>query len=261
VPNGFIVTVSAFEEYLKQIEFANTLEELDRELCRLNSATAVKALSLRARSKLLAGEGKAAAFLKRELSIALSRLAGDFFAVRSSANMEDGRETSFAGQFDTRLNVRKPDVLDAVVGCWCSLFNSRALWTAKAAGIGLAQCKMAVVVQEMVHADFSGVVLTQSPSNSKDLLVEAIQGYGENLVSGSVNPDQQCSVSRETRTVGRNVGSHLMEEGLVSELARLALSVEDVFGEPQDIEYAAKDKEMYLLQSRPEVKKEKDIPK
>ena len=255
VPNGFIVTVSAFEQYLRQIEFADTLERLDRELCGLSSSTAVKALSLRARSKLLADEGKAVGLLKKDSFAALKRLEGDFFAVRSSANIEDGRQTSFAGQFDTRLNVRKSDILDAVVNCWASLFNSRALWTAKTAGVRLEQCKMAVVVQEMVHADISGVVLTQAPSNSENLLVEAIQGYGESLVSGSVDPDQQCSVSRATRTILRNTGAPLMEESLVFQLADLALSVENVFGEPQDIEYAVKDKNLFLLQSRPEVKR------
>src|SRR5690606_14685796 len=109
-------------------------------------------------------------------------------AVRSSAIAEDGDAASFAGQQETYLNVKGTDaVLEAIGACWASFFTPRALFYRARHG-ALDDLEMAVVVQEMVSADKSGVMFTIDPvSGRRDrVVIEAVLGLGEGLVSGEI---------------------------------------------------------------------------
>lgn len=109
-------------------------------------------------------------------------------AVRSSGLREDSAAQSFAGQHDTVLDVcGDEDVLDAVLRCWASLWSDRATVYRDTD----APDALAVVVQEMIHTDVSGVMFTVDPVNPRPhrLVVEACQGLGEGLVSGQVSSD------------------------------------------------------------------------
>jgi pyruvate,water dikinase len=189
---------------------------------------------------------------REEIAAAYERLGGRV-AVRSSATAEDSEEASFAGQQDTYLGVEgAAAVCEHVVRCWASFFSERALFYRKHKG-SLDDLAMAVVVQRMVEAEKAGVMFTADPVQRRrdQMLIEAVFGLGEQLVSGEVTPDHYI-VDRE----GRIKREHLASAGTLhaeelAQLAELGRRLEEHFGGPQDVEWAIADGKVYLLQSRP----------
>ena len=181
------------------------------------------------------------------------RLGGGLVAVRSSACAEDSETASYAGQQETYLNVSgTDDVSRRVVDCWASFFSERALFYRARKG-SLEDLRMAVVVQQMVEPSKSGVLFTVDPVQRRRdrMVVEAVFGLGERVVSGDVTPDHyvldRAGVCKRERLVN---GGVLEADELVT-LAGLGRSLEERFGCPQDVEWAIADGELYLLQSRP----------
>src|ERR1700712_3207735 len=130
-------------------------------------------------------------------------------AVRSSAVDEDGTEHSFAGQGSSYLGVRGDDsVASHVRRCWASAWSERALTYRLLHSIALERIRTAVVVQEIVHADVSGVLFTVNPSNgaADELLVSAVYGLGETLVSGQVDADTVTLARSSGRVISASVG-------------------------------------------------------
>jgi pyruvate,water dikinase len=174
-------------------------------------------------------------------------------AVRSSACAEDSDAASYAGQQDTFLDVEgAEDVCRRVVDCWASFFSERALFYRARMG-SLDDLGMAVVVQRMVEAEKAGVVFTVDPVRRRRdrMVVEAVFGLGEQVVSGEVTPDHYVldragTVVREQLASG---GVLTAEE--LRRLAELGVRLEQHFGSPQDIEWVIAAGQLYLLQSRP----------
>lgn len=208
VPPAFVVTTAAFEKFYKK--------EINQEL------------------------GK-------EISLALDKLKGSRFAIRSSATAEDLPNASFAGQHDTFLNVKKEDVLEKIKECWESLYTERAVYYRNEKGI--KESKMAVVVQEMIDADFAGVIFTLDPVHKKDILIEAAQGLGENLVSGQITPSNYF-IDRKSLEIKQKHIEDEVPERLVLEIAKTGIEIEQYFKKPQDIEFAVKDSKVFIVQSR-----------
>lgn len=178
---------------------------------------------------------------------------GGKVAVRSSASAEDSEAASYAGQQETYLNVEDAEeVRRRVIDCWASFFSERAMFYRGQKG-SLDDLRMAVVVQQMVDADKAGVTFSIHPvTRRKDrMLVEAVYGLGEQVVSGEVTPDHYV-IDRKGRKKKEDL-SHggVLEEGELVRLADLALQLETHYGKPQDIEWAIRNSEVYLLQSRP----------
>ncbi len=210
--------------------------------------------------------------IAHEIIDAYIHLGGGRVAVRSSATAEDLPDASFAGQQDTFLNVKgNDDLLTAIIDCWASLWSERAVAYRRQQGIDDDKALMAVVIQEMLDPDASGVMFSISPSNDEHLMIEASWGLGEAIVSGKVTPD--CfSVDRnslqivdrvilskrlmitelgelEVPTEKQDIPSLTDEQ--IAQLARLGLEIEDFYSAPQDIEWALVNDEFYVLQSRP----------
>ena len=208
--------------------------------------------------------------------------AGTAVAVRSSATAEDLPGMSFAGQQETYLNVRGADaVLDAVKRCWASLWTGRAIGYRARHGIAPADVSLAVVVQELVPADAAGVLFTAHPvTGARDqALVNAAWGLGEAVVGGEVTPDSitvdkasgqiaaQEIADKEAMTVlatGSDGGGTRTEPvpdarrrqptlapDQVAELVRLGVRIEQLYGQPMDIEWALRDGTCFILQARP----------
>ena len=198
-------------------------------------------------------------------------------AVRSSACAEDSETASFAGQQETYLHVRGADaVIERVRDCWASFFSERALYYRKRKG-ALGDLGMAVVVQRMVDPDVAGVLFTIDPVRRRrdQMVVEAVFGLGEAVVSGSVTPDhyviardgrlKRSRLSVQPYAVVRAAADGTEERPLTPEeggaptlsdadlrrLAELGRRLEQQFGGPQDVEWALQDGMLYLLQSRP----------
>jgi pyruvate,water dikinase len=174
-------------------------------------------------------------------------------AVRSSAAAEDSEEASFAGQQETFLDVVGiDDVCLRVVECWASFFSERALFYRSQKG-SLEDLGMAVVVQTMIAADKSGVVFTADPvARRRDrLLVEAVFGLGEQVVSGQVTPDHYIVDRRGDVKTERLVHGGVLTHSEMRTLVDAGVALEEHFGCPQDVEWAIAGDTLYLLQSRP----------
>ncbi|MFI6737498.1 PEP/pyruvate-binding domain-containing protein [Nonomuraea sp. NPDC050451] len=277
VPPGFHVTTAAYRRFVAEHGLQERIVELaaaaspDRpETC---DAAAEKISALFTEQPMPAEVAEAVAAAYGALGE-----DGPAVAVRSSATAEDLPEMSFAGQQETYLNIRgTPEVLDAVKRCWASLWTARAIGYRARQGIASDDVSLAVVVQELVPADAAGVLFTADPlTGARDrVMVNAAWGLGEAVVSGQVSPDtlvvakaggsvlrQDVSV-KEVMTVRTADGTReqpvpadlrerpVLDKEQAAGLARLAVGIEELYGQPMDIEWARHDGHLYILQARP----------
>ncbi len=200
-----------------------------------------------------AGAGRETALA--ELVSALQRWPQDtLLAVRSSAVDEDSPERSFAGMHETRLNVARPEVPEAVHACWASVQAGRAAAYRETRGSSADEIRIAVLVQPMVPARAAGVAFTRNPvSGADETVINAVAGLGEALVSGRVQPDQ-WRIGHDGRVLSAQpsgTGSLVLADEQVKELAALAARIERLFGAPQDIEWCHDGRRFWVVQSRP----------
>ena len=174
------------------------------------------------------------------------------YAVRSSGTSEDLADSSFAGLYDTFLNVKGfADLRKAIEACFLSIQNERLVTYAQRNNIAIDNCKMAVIVQHMVQSEKSGVGFSLDSINGvdKEVIIEAVSGLGDQLVSGHTTPDYYSYNWYDERFVTYNGG--VLSQSEVKELAQSILDVQVLYGFPVDVEWAIVDGEIYILQSRP----------
>jgi pyruvate,water dikinase len=254
VPPGFVVCASAFREFLTQRDGGEKFAQIARSL-NVDDPSALERASREFSSFIL--DSRLPNAVETEVRNAYRAAGQDpLVAVRSSAVSEDGETASFAGQQETFLNVRgAEDVTRRVQQCWASFFSPRALFYRARKGV-LTDTGMAVVVQEMVVADKSGVMFTVDPVHRRhdQIIVEAVRGLGEAMVSGEVTPDHYV-IDRRQRTVLREFlplkGSSVLSAEEMGRLLDLGLRLEEFFGNPQDVEWCFRGDALLLLQSRP----------
>lgn len=170
-------------------------------------------------------------------------------AVRSSAICEDSKENSFAGQFETILNVDKTNLIESIDKCFKSSNEINVKEYAIEKNVPENQMKVAVIVQEMINGDISGVMFTKNPiNNNKEIVIEFVKGLGEKLVQGEETPSQ---VIIEDDKIKQYLGEKFLKENVIIELANIAAKIEEYFGMPQDIEWTIKNDIIYVLQARP----------
>uniref|UniRef100_A0A2H8TRJ0 Putative phosphoenolpyruvate synthase n=1 Tax=Melanaphis sacchari TaxID=742174 RepID=A0A2H8TRJ0_9HEMI len=199
------------------------------------------------------------------------------YAVRSSGTFEDGKLTSSAGQYITKLGCagHTSKVAAAVLECWSSNFSARALTYRKNNGQPL-MCDMAVIIQDQVSGSgVAGVAFSRDPNTGDPGKIIIAASYGlekAGVVSGSDEPfevivsrlqfdsvvnDSTTSVELPLTTSnfivenGDDVKPRCVSDNLVKKLADICIRVENVFGSPQDIEWVAVEDQVYLLQTRP----------
>ena len=222
--------------------------------------------------------------LQNEISAAISDLMAchrldDFIAaVRSSAVDEDGAAASFAGQYETYLNVVGADaIIQAVTRCWESARSERALEYRHQKGLSVESPQIAVFVQQLVASDVSTVVFSANPvTGSRDeVMINASWGLGESIVGGTVTPDtfivrksdlaitKHVIADKQRMTVSAPSGTHEVEvprflrntaslkDEQVIEMAQLAIRLEATMEHPVDVECAWANGQLYLLQCRP----------
>lgn len=285
VPDGFCVTTAACGLYLEQKSLFGTIGEhvatislKDKE--ELNGASqAIKAAIMDASWPDAVAKSILAAY--DALAHRVGSGAGQDLrvSVRSSAVGEDG-DFSFAGQFDTVLNVGRDALLSTCQEVLASQFGPRALVYFKARGVGAGVLPMAIGVVAMLDARASGVLYTRDPQDpeSGTLVVAGLWGLGSLAVDGSVNPDiftlsrdpepvlRETKVSAKSRMLLCRETTGLVEvevpgwmrdqpclnKDQVTLLGAYGKKLEEHFSKPQDVEWAldAKD-DLYILQSRP----------
>jgi rifampicin phosphotransferase len=272
VPPGFILTTAAYDRFTAD-GLRAWIADATRGL-QPDAPAALEAASaaIRARFRTQAVPGA----LIEALVAAYAAMGRPPVAVRSSATAEDLPDLSFAGQQDTLLHVMGDETLcAAVVDCWSSLWTARAMGYRARNGISPEGLSIAVVVQEMVPSEASGVLFTANPLTGKrdEMVIDATLGLGEALVSGQVEPDQYV-VGGGGEILGKTLGSkalaihgrdgggtvtqaqdaagrQALPDEAIRALARMGRRVAETFGAPQDVEWASVDGRLSLLQSRP----------
>lgn len=212
---------------------------------------------------LMAGFPVPAGFLlshPQEVSAeAIAQIGGFPVAVRSSGSLEDLAGASFAGQYETFLDVNSPQELtEAISKCFASKNSDRVKDYLNTKNIEWNEesLKMSVLVQKMVNAKIAGVLFTLSPltGREEEIYLEFCEGVGERLVSGHVTPSQIVYNWMEGKIVKETIndeGTRISEENL-KELIDLSIKIQAHYGTPQDIEWAVgPDYKVYILQSRP----------
>lgn len=181
-----------------------------------------------------------------EIVAAFRALGVPFVAVRSSAAAEDGKSAAWAGQFETYLNVDETRLMECVERCRASGSSRRATeYAAHATKVAgnpriefpgtLVPSRIAVIVQAMVPAEVAGVAFSVDPvTGERAVVIEAVRGLGDDLVSGRVAPDPDALSSARTE-----------------EVVALVRAIESHFGYPVDVEWAFADGVLYVLQARP----------
>jgi phosphoenolpyruvate synthase/pyruvate phosphate dikinase len=257
IPPGFCLTTRAFEAQLAAIPAAAAaLAELPDGGARdrLTSLFEVTPLQPAVQGALDAAVERLSAELA-EIGITTPT-----FAVRSSGIGEDGSAASYAGLHETELGVAPDGVGGAVRRCWASMWSAPAIAYRVRRGLALDGGGMAVVVQALVPADAAAVVFTRHPvtGRSDQIVVTGVRGLGDAMVSGTVTPDTWVLDHASGATLEYAPGDRVdgwtgpaIDDGLLGDLTRLAVSVEEGFGAPVDIEAAAAAGTWYLLQARP----------
>ena len=299
VPPGFVITAGAYRAYIEQSGIGPKIGELLKEIDVDDPE------SLNEASKNIRGLIEGAQFPKElgeEIRDAYDVLDVDkqnlgdakggaldilrtgheppFVAVRSSATTEDLDDASFAGQQESFLNIKgEASLLKAVKKCFSSLFTSRAMYYRIKKGFGHDKSYLAVVVQKMIDSEKSGVIFSKNPvKEDNNLVIEAVWGLGEGIVSGRIKPDHylvsrdldnlniiESQVADKKIAIVRDSGGMTGQVSLSAErstqqvlssyeikrLGQYAIQLEKHYEKPQDIEFAIENKEIYIVQSRP----------
>lgn len=244
VPDGVILDREEYRDFLEENNIAGEVSRLLRSLDQTNvEETSARLGALFDGARL--GKGTRDK-LRKELK------EGELYAVRSSASKEDLRDFSFAGQYETYLNVSGPEAVEkAVIDCYRSLFSPVSLGYLVHHGLSAEGLAMSAVIQKMVQSELSGVCFTVDPltGNDREMSIEIAQGQGENLVSGRVAPERYFYNWYEKKGHFPRTNRLLDEDGL-KELGETFLKVQLLFGYPCDIEFALEKGRLYLLQAR-----------
>jgi pyruvate, water dikinase len=276
VPPAFVVTAGTYRSFIEETGIDEDLfaaVDVDSD-----DSSALAAAAERAEELILGTEMPEE--LKEEILETYGNLDDGeaFVAVRSSATAEDLPDASFAGQQETFLNVTRDDLVERVKECWASLFTQRAIYYREQQGFEHRAVDIAVVVQRMVDAEKSGVMFTSHPSTgAPEVIVEAAWGLGEAVVAGEVSPDNY-RIDRETSDVVETTiadkktmcvkdvetgetamqpvpdekrEAQVLDDDEIESLVAIGEQVEGHYGDPQDVEWAIIDGEVFMLQSRP----------
>jgi len=281
IPPGFVITSQAYQHFLEENKIRRELAKLLRRI-RIDNQRQLELQSNRIREIIM--KSRVPSVIRNTILQNYKKLSEHgtpplFVAVRSSATAEDLLDASFAGQQETYLNVCAKDLIGCVQKCWSSLFTPRAIFYREKQGFDHNRVSMAVIVQTMINADKAGVMFTVNPVTCQEdqLIMEAVWGLGEAVVSGTITPDHYVidkSTGRivmaavackqimfvrnevtektiEMKVPQEKADAQILTEQEIRRLTELGRKVEQHYGLPQDIEWAIEGENVYLLQSRP----------
>ena len=276
VPEGLCVATTVYEDFVGTTGLGT---RIGLELGRLPLAEMrweeIWDMALRIRNLFL--KTALPDHLEAMLAAALgAHFAGRAVAVRSSSPQEDRAGSSFAGLHESYVNVRGLEaILEHIRLVWASLWSDGALLYRKELGMDMQKSAMAVIVQELVAGERSGVAFSMSPDGADHAVVESVYGLNQGLVDGTIAPDRwildrraghvisHTPAVREQamRPVGGGVASMPLseaeqnapplDEDSLNRVFGMAMTLEKIFKRSQDVEWTIRDDSLYLLQSRP----------
>jgi len=274
VPDGFIILAGAFEGFLEENDIN---VEIKKSWNRIN----IKDIeSVEENSEILRdpiSKAKMPKKIEEEILKEFGKLRIKYVAVRSSATAEDSKIDSWAGELETYLNTTKENLIENIKKCWSSLYTPRAIFYRFQRKLNHTPVSVAVVVQKMVQSDVSGVCFTVHPvtKDKNQMVIEAVWGLGEILVSGQITPDTYViekdtlnildkNINLQEKMIVRSkVGNKLvsvpqakqskqkLSKEQIRKLSRICLKIENHYQYPQDIEWALENRKFYILQTRP----------
>ncbi|UJR22264.1 hypothetical protein I4U23_025325 [Adineta vaga] len=284
VPDAFILTTHAYEHVLNNYQVKSVLSAINQvDVDNINELEDVSSHIRSTICSVTLPNDMIDFILKSYDSLCEKSDQRNFHvAVRSSATAEDLPENSFAGQQDTYLHVRKENLIEKIKECWASLFTARAISYRKKSNIDHKLVKLAVVVQEMLPSEVSGVAFTANPITGlrNEVVIDSTYGLGEALVSGLITPDhyeiifnenQQPQIRMKTigeksiQIIGKSHGGtdtlvtkendrmlEALSDEYILQLAILAKQIEKSYNHrPQDLEWSFIQGKLYILQARP----------
>ncbi|MBR3697342.1 MAG: hypothetical protein IKM97_03645 [Clostridia bacterium] len=271
VPDGFVISADEFDEFLIQnsvrdevFKLINACFDKSQKEIEENSEKIIEILN----------NCKMSAEIKKEIIKSYEELNCEYVAVRSSATSEDGQKHAWAGTLETFLNVNKENILETVKKCWQSIFKPRALFY-RIKNEKKLEIAVAVVVQKMVQSEISGIAFSINPTtnNENEMVVEAVLGLGESIVSGTVTPDSYIIDKNENRIKNKDIGEqrkeliHIngenvwkpilndniqkLDDGKIFELSSTIGKIEKFYGFPIDVEWGIENNKIFILQCRP----------
>jgi len=274
VPNGFVVTSTAYFDFINKTSIAHKIRT---ELAGLNVSNSKELFEVSKRIQHAFLTAHLPESLVTEIKDSYHHLCGEFdkkVAVRSSATAEDLPDASFAGQQETYLNiVGYKEVVNHVLQCFASLFEPRAIFYRTEKGFSHLKVGIAVPIQLMVQSEVSGIMFTVNPltNNAEEISIEAAYGLGQPIVSGEITPDQYFVNKKDLKILSKKVilqktmltekgnvevsnvfsNHQKLDDAFISKLAELGRKIEDHYGKPQDIEWSYEKNNLYIVQSRP----------
>jgi pyruvate,water dikinase len=272
VPAGFVLTIEFFQSWIQEIqaspEWAVVLASSKSDLKCGCDAVVEKCMRLKLSKEQT-----------QELNQAVDRLANrhnSLFAVRSSSPEEDLEEASFAGGYHTSLGVTIENLEEAVRRSFASSFDERVFVYKREQGFEIDKPSIAVIVQEQVCSDISGVAFSLNPLNNSydEAVINANFGLGESVVSGIVTPDTYIVDKVSRRLLDKKLGSKeislyigldggmveahnnvlenwTLNDEEVCKITDVLVEVEELYSKPVDIEWTLDDGTLYVLQARP----------
>jgi len=276
VPAGFVILATAFNRFLEETDIN---VEIEAELNRLNyrDLTSVDRFSHEIRDVI--HRAALPPDLKKEFLATFDHLKAPFVAVRSSATAEDSQVASWAGELETYLFIKRGNFLKTVKRCWSSLFTPRAIFYRFEKKLHRTEVSVAVVVQQMVNSEKSGVCFTGHPvtKDRNQMVIEAGWGLGEAIVSGMITPDTYVVSKRERTILDINISHQekmvvakppaggtrvvtvkkteqdrqILSGQQILELADICQRIERHYNSPQDIEWALESNKFCITQTRP----------
>ncbi|PIQ74584.1 MAG: hypothetical protein COV85_01295 [Candidatus Portnoybacteria bacterium CG11_big_fil_rev_8_21_14_0_20_44_10] len=274
VPSGFVILSTAFEKFLEEtdlnVEINTALDSVNRKEIHTAEDASEKIQALILNSEIPRD-------ISGEIKKSFKKLGAEYVAVRSSATAEDSSMAAWAGQLESYLNTTEKNLLENVKKCWASLFTPMAIFYRFENNLRNMNISVAVVVQKMIQSEISGVCFTAHPvTKSRDrMVIEAGYGLGEAIVGGIITPDTYIirkkdraildkNVSRQEKMIIKgNNGSNekqvlkskqekqKLPDTKILKLAEICKKIENYYKSPQDIEWAFKNDNFYIIQSRP----------
>lgn len=275
VPPGFVILSSAFEKFLEETDLN---VEIDAILDSVNHKKMHTIESASEKINALILQAEMPPDIVVEIQKLFKKLNSKYVAVRSSATAEDSASAAWAGQLESYLNTTEETLLENVKKCWASLFTPRAIFYRFEKDLHKQKISVAVVVQKMVESEKSGIAFSVHPvtQDRNQFIIEAGFGLGEAIVSGQITPDSYVVEKQPRRIIDKNVQvqarglyraknggnewrdisqeqgeKQVLSDGEILELSEIILKIENHYGFPCDIEWAAEKGKFHIVQSRP----------
>jgi len=271
VPNGFIISADVFTKYLNENNAKEEIEFLIKK-CNIDDEKELEEVS----NKIIKILDKCniSNDIEDEILKNYQLLNCKYVAVRSSATSEDGKSHAWAGQLETFLNVEEDNVIESVKKCWISIFSPRAIFY-RIKNNDTTDISVAVVIQRMIQSDISGVAFSVNPvtNNTEEVVIEAVKGLGEAIVSGTVTPDSYLINKKNNTIINKDINNQKvklekvngsnewisikngsiqkMPDEKILELAKTVKDIENFYGFPVDVEWAIDNGELFIVQTRP----------